>query len=193
MLTENEIEKIIKYHIERTEKLGEQSGGSGHLAYVSYNLLDYEHHQLRDGHTTVNFRYVIFIETEFICEPDNPPMQTEYEKEMILNRVNEVISERTISEKCNWLNDKLPDHFWQDEKNKIMIFIEELLAKIEWQYGDNRAPIKYPPKFSNIGGKFICRIELENAGGELVYESRYSSLLYDKVTSDLKKRFSTRR
>lgn len=66
---------------------------------------------------------------------------------------------------------------WEDEKNIILKFIEELLVKIEWRYGDNRAPIKYPPKFSKEEGKFFCKVELEDGAGELIYYADDPSLL----------------
>ena len=36
MLTKEQIETAIRQQIEKDEKLGEQSGGSGHMGYVDY-------------------------------------------------------------------------------------------------------------------------------------------------------------
>jgi len=189
LLKEHEVVKIIKSHIEKTETLGEQIGGSGHLGYIGYKLLDYKFEQLPGEQLRINYKYVISIETEFTYEPDNPPMQTEYEKEIKINEHNEVIYERTISEKSNWLNEELLNPLWEDDKNIILKFIEELLAKIEWRYGDNRAPIKYPPKFSEEEGKYFCKVELEDDTGELIYNAENPSSLTSKVIGDLRKRF----
>jgi len=189
LLTKNEVEKLIRSYIEKTETLGEQIGGSGHLGYIGYNLLDFKFEHLPAKHWKVIFKYILSIETEFTYEPDNPPMQTEYEKEIIINDHNEVISERTISEKSNWLNEELLNPLLEDEKIIILKFIEELLAKIEWRYGDSRAPIKYPPKFSEEEGKYICKVELEDDAGELIFDAEDPHSLTQKVIDDLRKRF----
>ena len=45
---------------------------------------------------------------------------------------------------------KKPDIAWINAQAEILGFLVEFLNRVEWHYGDNRAPIKYPPEFSIV-------------------------------------------
>ena len=78
MFTKESIKEIIESYIEKTENLGDQTGGSGHMGFVSYNLVEYNSQELPGKKVEIIFKYVISVETEFTYYPDNPPMETEY-------------------------------------------------------------------------------------------------------------------
>lgn len=192
MITEKGIEELIKSYIEKTENLGEQFGGSGHLSFTSYQLIEFKHEKINDDQVRARFTYIVSVETEFTYYPDNPPYETEYEKEIVIDKENKIISEEILSSKSNRDDEDMLDPTWLLDQTHILDFIEELLAKIEWQYGDNRAPIKYPPKFIEEDDKFKCIVELEDDGGKLTYEADDSSTLVTKVVEDLKEKFFPR-
>ncbi len=55
---------------------------------------------------------------------------------------------------------------WEAVQQEILGFLVEFLHQIEWHYGENRAPIKHPPKFLVYGeddGKlsYSCTIETD--------------------------------
>lgn len=75
MLTEKEIEKLIRLKIEKDENLGERSGGSGHLGFVSYTLDEIRIIKQTGTVTEAQYDYTLFIETEFTVYPDNPPAE----------------------------------------------------------------------------------------------------------------------
>ena len=189
MFTEKEIESIIKEYIEKTEKLGNQTGGSGHLGFSSYDLIEFGSQQLGKELLEIKFIYKIFVETEFTYYPDNPPQETEYEKEIIVNDKKEVVSEKLLASRAAWLEDALDDINWLAEQSKILEFVEKLLSKIEWHYGDNRAPFKYPPIFKKEDEIYKCIVEFEDNNGALIYEDRDSATLAVKVIDDLSDRF----
>lgn len=189
MFTNEEVENIVKSYIEQVEKIGYQSGGSGHMGFVSYDLREFNFVEISEEQIKITFKYIVIVETEFTYYPDNPSQETEYEKEIIINNKKEIISERTLSGKGSWNGDDLLDPTWLTNQTKILDFIEKLLAKIEWQYGDNRAPFKYPPEFIEETGKFKCIVTLEDDGGKLIYESENSEELASKMIDDLRKKF----
>jgi len=93
MLTDKEILDIIKRKIESDENLGEKHGGSGHLGYVSYKIKDYQIQQISQERFKITYRYCLYVETEFTYYPDNPPMEYNYQKALIVNRDREILPE----------------------------------------------------------------------------------------------------
>ncbi|MFC2102324.1 hypothetical protein ACFLS7_04960 [Bacteroidota bacterium] len=58
---------------------------------------------------------------------------------------------------------------WEETQQEILQFLVETLHRIEWHYGDNRAPFKYPPEFSlidNADGTQSCQCIIETDMGE---------------------------
>jgi len=49
MLTDEKIKEIVEAQIQSTGKLGSQSGGSGHMAHVSFRIDDIKMHNLEGG------------------------------------------------------------------------------------------------------------------------------------------------
>jgi len=93
MLLEKEILEIIKKKIESDEKLGHQSGGSGHMGYVSYEIKDYKTRQINPDQLEISYHYCLYVETEFTYYPDNPPMEYHHKKVIVVNRDKDIISE----------------------------------------------------------------------------------------------------
>jgi len=51
-------------------------------------------------------------------------------------------------------------------QQEILGFLVTFLHQIEWRYGENRAPIKYPPDFSIVinqdgSHSYVCMIETD--------------------------------
>ena len=86
MITPEELEKIIRQKIESEEKLGEQSGGSGHMGYVDYDIEKIDEPVLTDEGYSVNYAYTLIITTEFTYEPDNPPYRVPVSKTLLIDR-----------------------------------------------------------------------------------------------------------
>ncbi len=75
MLSDEKIKEIVETRIQRTEKLGFQSGGSGHMGHVSFRIDDIKSRDLEGGKTEISFSYILMVETEFTYYPDNPPYE----------------------------------------------------------------------------------------------------------------------
>ncbi len=93
MFNEEEIHEIVKRKIEADEKLGEQTGGSSHLSYVSYVLNNVKTKQLSDEKIEIQYKYKIFIESEFTVYPDNPPMEYPKTKVIVVDKNKKIISD----------------------------------------------------------------------------------------------------
>ena len=91
MLTDGEIKKIVKQKIEEDEKLGYQSGGSGHMGYVSYQLNDIKIMDAAGDTIKVEYNYSTFVESEFTIEPDNPPMEDIKSRIIIIDKNKNII------------------------------------------------------------------------------------------------------
>lgn len=92
MFTEEEIDSIIKKKIEEDEILGDQSGVSGHVGYISYQINDVKVVPLSDEKIKIEYRYSTFVETEFTIYPDNPPMEYLKSNAIIVDKNKEIIS-----------------------------------------------------------------------------------------------------
>ena len=84
---------------------------------------------------------------------------------------------------------------WEDAITVINKFIQEILFRIEWNYGDCRAPFVFPPKYEaeEINGamKYSCSIKLEFSDDEqLNYSAENPALLPQIIIDDLRNRFS---
>ena len=93
MYTDKEILEIIHNKIKTDEKLGEQTGGSGHLGYVSYEFKSYSTKQLTPERLEIIYTYSTFVETEFTYYPDNPPMEYEHTKRIVVDSKKRIIDE----------------------------------------------------------------------------------------------------
>ena len=86
MISREELEKILRRIIESEEKLGTQSGGSGHLGYVDYMLEEFGDPVLTGDQYSVTYKYTLIVTTEFTYEPDNPPYRTPVTKTALIRK-----------------------------------------------------------------------------------------------------------
>lgn len=190
MLTKNEILEIINQKIQADEKLGDQSGGSGHLSYRSYSIDDFTANEISSELLKIKYRYKIFIETEFTYYPDNPPQEYNYEKVITVNNKKEIVSENKTTEYSTGISN-IPYEEWESVKIKIEEYLEKLLIKIEWKYGDCRAPFVYPPTFKivkldNDSVEYRCIIKYDLGENELmIFKSEDASNLLPQVIEKL--------
>ncbi len=98
MITKDEVEKIVRKHIEEIEKLGDQSGGSGHMSSTSYELNKISFNEYEDGCIHVDYSYITYVETEFTYYPDNPPHEYLHERIMVINKDMKIISDEPVHE-----------------------------------------------------------------------------------------------
>lgn len=75
MLTEEEIQVLVKHKIETDEDFGVQSSGSGHLGNKTYAIDNVQTKKLENGNLEIRYQYTLFVETEFTYYPDHPPME----------------------------------------------------------------------------------------------------------------------
>ncbi|MBN1926460.1 MAG: hypothetical protein JW798_11550 [Prolixibacteraceae bacterium] len=178
----------IKEAIEKEHKTGMQAGGSGHMGFVSYTLNDFKVSFLNDNTKEITFQYTIYVETEFTYEPDNPPYSYPYCKKIHLNSKNQAIGkpeEALMNETTEWI----------ETKKKIVDSIQKKLLRIEWGYGDNRAPVKFPPRFIETEEPdqkcYVCLIEPDFGDDEppLIIKSNSPGRLNEKILETLKERF----
>ena len=196
MFTKEEIEEIIKGKIELDEKLGEQAGGSGHLSYVTYQINDFSFKEQPPDKIEISYKYSLYVETEFTYYPDNPPYESTYSKIIVIDQNKNIIEEKADynTEKIG-SEDFYSDKDWEAVQKDILEYIEQFLARIEWRYGEGRAPIKYPPEFyellsEDIKIEYHCTIELDFCEDEKLYYS--STNPYDlpgKIKEDFTSRF----
>ncbi len=86
MITREELEKMIIEKIESEEKLGEQSGGSGHMGFVDYTIDNIDEPVLTEEGYSVSYNYTLIITTEFTYEPDNPPYRVPVSKSLLIDK-----------------------------------------------------------------------------------------------------------
>lgn len=187
MKNDKEIEILVKYKIESEEKLGDQAGGSGHLSHVSYTIDKIETKELDQDQLEILYKYTLIIETEFTYYPDNPPYEYYYEGKIIIDKNNiesEIKKAQEIKE-------------WKDAQDEINRFLSDILFQIEWNYGDNRSPFKYPPKYytelSPQGIKvYNCDIETDFGDNDeiLKYQSHSAKELINIIKKEIPKRFN---
>ncbi len=88
MLSEAKLREIVEQDIRTHEKLGDQTGGSGHHAYTSYSIDKIEVPRKLDDDAEkwiIEYSYTIIVETEFTYYPDNPPYEYEHEGRVLGN------------------------------------------------------------------------------------------------------------
>ena len=93
----NNFEEIIKSAICNYRKIGEQSGGSGHLGFVNiteFNIETVEFTTYKEQPAwEVTFRFKTFTETEFEHAPqDDIYYQSEYRDKVILDENTDVLN-----------------------------------------------------------------------------------------------------
>lgn len=64
---------------------------------------------------------------------------------------------------------RAPSDQWEAAQQEVLQFLAEVFHRIEWYYGENRAPFKYPPTFSitkEHGGVSFYQCAIETDSGE---------------------------
>jgi len=97
MFSDSDLQNIVKAKINNEESLGEQVGGSGHLAYVEYEIEEISQPKKvkidkRQG-WEITYYYTIIVTTEFTIYPDNPPYRYKYKKTIIVDDGANIIAE----------------------------------------------------------------------------------------------------
>jgi len=69
------LEQLVSEQIEKTEKLGDRAGGSGHMSHVSFRIDKIKSRKLDREKTEISYEYTLMVETEFTYYPDNPPYE----------------------------------------------------------------------------------------------------------------------
>lgn len=200
MFTEEELKSFLDRKIKSDEDIGEHAGGSGHLSDVGYELKDYSSKELSESKLEIIYQYIVYVTTEFTYYPDNPPYEYPHKKKLIVDNEMKILSEEELHSDYTSNRSEAEDldvieFEWVTAQDDIKKYIEELLTRIEWKYGDNRAPIKYPPTFgtevdSENKQKYKCIIGVENGDDEkLVFKSENPLNLVDQVKRDLGNRY----
>ena len=82
---------------------------------------------------------------------------------------------------------------WEKTKERINSYLEEILLKIEWRYGDCRAPFLFPPVYDIIIKdkiEYVCIVTIDPAEfGELRYTAEDPFELFYKVKEDINEKF----
>lgn len=115
-MTMEEIRNVIEEYIRIEEKVGDQTGGSGHLSNKNIKLFQIsEPIPITKNLKSISFKYAVFILTEFTYYPDNPPYETHYAQTIIIDnsgKIIEINSKEMIDPVPNisiFPNFKLPD------------------------------------------------------------------------------------
>jgi hypothetical protein len=86
MSQKHHIKSIIKRYITTNHTIGDRAGGSGGMGYNSYTLDKFDFKQIENGNFEVSFKYTVITESEFIDDPDNPPIEVKHEASLSLDR-----------------------------------------------------------------------------------------------------------
>ena len=86
--------------------------------------------------------------------------------------------------------------FWEEGQQKVLEYLVDILHQIEWHYGDNRAPFKYPPLFhtgidplENRYYECIIETDLEEPVEKFVFRAGSPEGLVEKVKFEVPKQF----
>jgi len=91
-LNKNTVNEIVRRKLELEGTLGEKISGSGHLTYVSFQLVSYTISNINDNLLfQINFDYRLQIYTEFTIEPSNPPVEYIKNGSVIVDKNNNII------------------------------------------------------------------------------------------------------
>jgi len=96
MMTKEEVEAIVRKHIEDIEKLGEYGSTNGHMSSTTYELDTISFDEYEDGCIHINYSYITFVETEFTYYPDNPPHEYPHVRMMVINKDRQIISDTSL-------------------------------------------------------------------------------------------------
>ena len=86
---------------------------------------------------------------------------------------------------------------WEDIIEEIDTYIIKYFKKIEWYYGDNRAPFAYPAKcyIKNTETDmpvYVCELVMEDPGAEnLIIEEKTPALLFPLVKKTINSKFTS--
>lgn len=87
------IKSIITNKIILDEKPGNQTGGSGHLGYVSFYINHIGPIKKANLGWELEYSYTKVVETEFTIYPDNPPQEYKKKMKILIDLENEKIIE----------------------------------------------------------------------------------------------------
>ena len=188
-----ETEELIRKKIDEDENTGEQAGGSGHLSDISYHLDYISLKAGDDGVVEACYFYTLSVCSEFTMYPSNPPRVYRYRKSVWINHNRELLRE---TEKTYYSLDELPHEIsWPMVQDEILQFLEKFLFTIEWEYGEGRAPFRYPPEFVreiDLEGnpQYACVIITEDDPADRIdFRSPAPARLPSLITSTINSRY----
>ena len=86
---------------------------------------------------------------------------------------------------------------WEEINKEIDEYIVKYFFKIEWYYGDNRAPFAYPAKLyikkkETAAPVYVCELVMEDPGAEnIIIEEKTPALLFIKVKETINSTFTS--
>ena len=95
-----QIKKIVNDQITSQNELGTKAGSSGHLGHTSYRLdvvedpvdAEFEGRKV----IKVRYQYTLVTETEFTYYPDNPPYESSYAFEILIDETGKIVKQESI-------------------------------------------------------------------------------------------------
>lgn len=85
---------------------------------------------------------------------------------------------------------------WDEIQHQINGYLQEILFRIEWHYGDCRAPFRYPPEYQLIIHEkdipeYAAVITLDMGEDEtLVYKAQTPDILFQLIKEDIHNKFA---
>jgi len=179
------INHVIKIVLDHDVKPGDHAGGSGHLSYVSYEVKNVLKEDILNNVLNVKCTYDKTVVSEFTIEPYNPPYVYSHEKLISIIDCTDFIADDIPSE--------IPSN--GNFERQILRYIDYYLLKIEQEYGDCRAPVRFPPYFHSVTPqenptRYYAFIDVDLGDDEtLAFISMNQDSMLPAVKKILKERF----
>ncbi len=83
------------------------------------------------------------------------------------------------------------DNTWDAAQEELRDFLTYLLVRVEYRYGDNRAPFRFPPEFEQSDGTYRCIIveDVSDHREKSVYTAATPAALVEIVKTMVVERF----
>jgi len=64
------------------------------MGYVSYKLKNYSTRPLSSDRLEIEYSYCTYVETEFTYYPDNPPMEFQHSRRIVIDRDKKIVPKK---------------------------------------------------------------------------------------------------